>query len=32
MSARVASVLMTLLILFVYLLVLTRGQLTEIPH
>ncbi len=32
MNARVTSILITLLIAFVYLLVLTRGHFTEIPH
>jgi hypothetical protein len=32
MGARTASALMTLLIVFIYLIVLTRGQLTGIPH
>lgn len=32
MRARVVSLLITLLIAFVYLVVLTRGHLTVIPH
>ena len=32
MRARVVSLLITLLIAFVYLVVLTRGHLTVVPH
>jgi hypothetical protein len=32
MSARAVSVLVTLLMAFIYLLVLTRGHLTVVPH
>jgi len=32
MRARVLSLMITLLIAFVYLVVLTRGHLTVIPH
>jgi hypothetical protein len=32
MSVRLLSLVMTLLIAFLYVLVLTRGHLTEIPH
>jgi hypothetical protein len=31
-NARTVSILMTLLVAFVYLLVLTRGHLTVVPH
>ncbi|MDX6635779.1 MAG: hypothetical protein QOF06_1982 [Solirubrobacterales bacterium] len=32
MNVRFASLLMTLVIAFIYLVVLTRGHLTVIPH